>query len=80
MTAGSCSAEELPDNEGETCIKVVLFDTQCDLISAIWDNRPALPDHPVYNYPVEYAGEERLDKIEAVRKRLAAHRADSSAP
>ena len=56
--------------------KVVLFDTRCDLISDIWENRPPLPDSIAYNYPVEYAGEERKAKIDNVRRLLRSKSTD----
>lgn len=34
-----------------------------DLLDAIWTNRPALPDSPVYEHKLEYACTDRKDKI-----------------
>jgi Xaa-Pro aminopeptidase len=46
----------------------IIFNTGCDLITGIWENRPPLPDSPAFNYPPEYAGVGREDKIRLVRE------------
>ncbi|MCD6333566.1 MAG: aminopeptidase P family protein [Bacteroidales bacterium] len=41
-----------------------------DLLTPLWKNRPALPDHPVISYDIRYAGLSRVDKINLVKERL----------
>jgi Xaa-Pro aminopeptidase len=47
--------------------KNVTVNTNCDLISELWTDRPLLPDSLALNYPVEYCGKERSRKIAEVR-------------
>jgi Xaa-Pro aminopeptidase len=44
------------------------FDFDCDLISDIWSDRPALPDSRAWDLPPEFSGLERSGKISEVRK------------
>lgn len=41
-----------------------------DLVGLIWDNRPSLPLAPIFDFPVEFAGETRAQKIERVRAHM----------
>lgn len=41
-----------------------------DLLDAIWPNRPALPDSPVYEHEIELACISRTDKIATIAKEL----------
>lgn len=42
-----------------------------DLPGEVWDNRPALPDAPVTEHPMDYAITTRADKLARVRKAMA---------
>jgi Xaa-Pro aminopeptidase len=46
-----------------------------NLIDAIWQNQPAKPNSKIYDYPIEYAGEDSSSKIEKCRKFLKQHSA-----
>jgi len=46
------------------------LDTNADLISDIWKDRPPLPQHPVFELEVKYAGASRGQKIQAVREKM----------
>ena len=48
-----------------------------DLIGEIWQDRPALPCHPVSDYPVDYAGKSRRDKLAEVSAKMAERKADA---
>ncbi|MFN8240117.1 MAG: aminopeptidase P family protein [Bacteroidales bacterium] len=48
--------------------KNVTINTDCDLVDGCWEGRPALPDYPAYNYPMEYAGKGRDEKIRETRQ------------
>ena len=50
--------------------------TNFDPLKLIWHNRPAIPDHPVEIFPMEYAGESCHDKIARIRKALRERHAD----
>jgi len=42
--------------------------TNLDLITDIWNDRPAIPDSPVYALPAHYAGLDRTQKLAQIRK------------
>jgi Xaa-Pro aminopeptidase len=46
----------------------VNINTECDLISDIWSDRPELPLSPAFDFPVTYSGRERAAKIEDMRR------------
>ena len=50
--------------------------TNLDPMSRIWTDRPALPQKPIRNHPMEWAGTTAADKLTAIRRRLAAVHAD----
>lgn len=50
--------------------------TNFDPLDLIWDNRPAIPGHPVEIQPLKYAGEPVASKIERIRKALGKSHAD----
>ncbi len=41
-----------------------------DLLAELWSDRPSLPDQPVTDFPVQYAGETRHAKLSRVREKL----------
>ena len=47
--------------------------TDIDLLGAIWPDRPALPQQPVYEHLPPHATLSRRDKLAAVRQAMAAH-------
>jgi Xaa-Pro aminopeptidase len=54
----------------------IRLDTSADLMTAVWENRPALPPGPVFDHPVGYAGLSRREKINRVRSELEKQSAD----
>ncbi len=50
----------------------VLLRTDIDLLGAIWPDRPALPQQPVYEHLAPHATLARSDKLAAVRRAMAA--------
>ncbi len=38
-----------------------------DLLNEIWDNRPPLPQSPVFEHELKYTGESRTEKIDRIR-------------
>jgi Xaa-Pro aminopeptidase len=55
--------------------KMVSFDTNCDLISSIWTERPYLPFSSAFDHPVVFSGKERSAKISEVREKMKEHNA-----
>ncbi|HKK43582.1 MAG TPA: aminopeptidase P family protein [Bacteroidales bacterium] len=47
-----------------------LVDTECDIITDIWTDRPPMPSDQAFDLPVGYAGKERSEKISAVREEM----------
>ncbi|OFY38306.1 MAG: hypothetical protein A2Z69_03355 [Bacteroidetes bacterium RBG_13_44_24] len=54
----------------------VTIDHNCDLISDLWTDRPALPSTVAFDHPVEYSGKDRSGKITEVRERMKIMKAD----
>ncbi|KQQ57289.1 peptidase M24 [Pseudomonas sp. Leaf127] len=52
------------------------FRTDLDLLTELWQDRPALPTHPVYEHLPPYATVSRREKIERLRKTMAERGAD----
>ena len=48
-------------------IKLIL---NCDILTIVWENRPKLPDQPIVDFHVKYAGISRHEKIALIRKEL----------
>ncbi len=51
--------------------KGIEVDSQTDLISPLWKNRPPLPDTKIFEHEVKFAGCTREEKINDIRKKLA---------
>ena len=51
----------------------VVLRTDADLLEAAWDDRPALPQAPVYEHRAPQAPTPRAAKLAAVREAMAAH-------
>ncbi|MDR5868463.1 aminopeptidase P family protein [Halomonas koreensis] len=47
-----------------------------DLLDAIWPNRPALPEAPLYAHPHAFLDESRAERLARVRAAMAEHDAD----
>jgi Xaa-Pro aminopeptidase len=56
--------------------KGVKLITASDLISGIWENRPEMSDLPAFDFPVIYAGKERITKIAEVREQMKGRKID----
>lgn len=56
--------------------KGVKLITDSNLISGIWENRPEMPDLPAFDFPVIYAGKERITKIAEVRAQMKERKID----
>lgn len=54
----------------------IRLDPNADLISPCWQNRPVLPDNPVFEHAEKFAGATRPQKLAQIREKLAERRAD----
>ena len=57
--------------------KLILKD-QGDLLCPFWENRPFLPQTPVFEHELKYAGRSRLKKIDQIREELNKAGADAT--
>jgi Xaa-Pro aminopeptidase len=57
--------EKLPE------VKRVLINTECDLISCLWTDRPPMPDSVAFDHSVVFCGKERSLKIAEVREQMS---------
>lgn len=46
--------------------------TDLDLVSSVWQNRPPMPATKAWDFPVRFAGQSRLEKIQHIRHDMAA--------
>ena len=54
-------------------VKGVRIDTAIDLIDQAWEDRPGLPDAPIYEHAAPQATVSRADKLKQVREAMAKH-------
>ncbi len=54
----------------------IILDSNIDIPSKVWKNRPALPKTLVFDHEVKYAGESRVAKIERIREIMAQEKSD----
>jgi Xaa-Pro aminopeptidase len=52
------------------------LNTEVDLFSGVWQNRPPLSSAPVEDFPVKYAGESREQKLMRVQQKLREEKVD----
>lgn len=56
--------------------KQVSFETGCDLITPLWNDRPELPFSVAFDHPVRFSGKDRAVKITEVREQMKKENAD----
>jgi Xaa-Pro aminopeptidase len=56
--------------EGLAKGKRILIETECDLISELWTDRPVVSGSPAFDHPIEFCGKERTVKISEVRMEM----------
>lgn len=57
--------------------KIKLKSYNENLIDQIWENQPAKPNSTIYDYSVEFAGEDYIEKIGRTREFIKKHQAES---
>ena len=70
------SIEQLRKLEKLLADKDVSIDTECDLISDLWQDRPPVPVSPAFDHPVVFCGKERAVKIAEVRTEMTQMKVD----
>lgn len=75
LTISSADANNLELKLGANGISMKL---DMDLLSLIWQNRPDFSQMPVTDFPVQFAGHSRPEKLTIIRNRLTEHRAEAT--
>ena len=57
--------------------KEIKLETSCDLIDLVWKDRPAIPDNPLFEMPVELSGKSVREKLDELNNMLRKEGADS---
>ncbi|KYH35973.1 putative peptidase [Clostridium tepidiprofundi DSM 19306] len=55
--------------------KNIKIQSDYDLIGAIWNDRPDIPDNPIMDHDVKYAGKSRIEKLAMVRENMTKNKA-----
>lgn len=50
--------------------KKLNFETNYDLVGELWEDRPEIPQAPIFAHDVKYAGKSRTEKLAEVRKEM----------
>jgi Xaa-Pro aminopeptidase len=72
------SASEAIQMESKLTAKGISFNNTLDLVGKIWINRPPVIEKQIYEFPINFAGKSREEKIGLVRKALEAKELDST--
>ena len=72
-TIGSFQAEALKKQMEEKHLSLAC---QEDLLNLVWTDRPELPQGPIFDLPVEYAGQSRSEKLARLRRYMEKKKAD----
>jgi len=72
------SASEATLLEQKLGAKGITLKLDIDLVSPIWENRPALPQTSVADFPVCFAGCSRSEKLRIIRNRLTENNAEAT--
>ena len=75
LTLSTADANNLELKLGAKGISLKL---NTDLISLIWKNRPIFSQTPVIDFPVQFAGYSRSDKLTIIRNRLTEYGAEAT--
>jgi len=70
------SMNEKRSLEASLGAKTISLDISVDLVSELWNDRPALPNSPAYELMLEFAGTSRKEKLSKLRESLLEKEAD----
>lgn len=62
--------------ENRLSAKKISINYQLDLLDLIWNDRPGLPRHKIWEHEIRYAGRSRAEKLERIGKELAAKKVE----
>ncbi len=51
-------------------LRRIRINSNCDLITSLWTDRPVMPVSQAFDHPVEFSGKERAKKIAEVREQM----------
>lgn len=71
------SVDDTAALRSELHVHGIRLDVDFDPIDAVWADRPALPDGPVFVHDVKYAGKSVVDKLADLRRDMAQTGADA---
>lgn len=71
VNASMFSVNEMNSLRNELTEKSLKLDTQHDLISQIWNDRPTLPKNKIYHFSEKYCGQSAVEKLQNVRQKMA---------
>lgn len=76
---GACLAyAEAVDMSSKLARKDIKLRLDIDLLDKAWLNRPAVPNHKIFNQPSEFSGQTASDRINSVREELRRKGADAT--
>lgn len=75
LTISTTDANNLEHKLGAKGISLKL---NMDLVSLIWKNRPEFSQKPVTDFPVQFAGQSRPEKLSIIRNRLTGYGAEAT--
>jgi len=64
------SVTHLRNIQNSLKIKQIVIETDVDLVSEVWKDRPPLSVSPAFELPVKYCGKDRKIKIEEIREEM----------
>lgn len=76
IDGGVCSVSTLQSAKRYLDPEGIELVTEIDLLDEVWNNRPSLPKNPVYVHDTKYAGQDRKERIAAIRKEVKEQKAD----
>ncbi len=77
LDGSTISTFEAAQLSAKLAAKGITFRSDLDLVDEIWLDRPAIFSKPAYDYPVEFAGKSRSEKLELLRNELLGRNQDS---
>jgi Xaa-Pro aminopeptidase len=72
------SAADANNLEQKLSAKGISLDINTCLVSTIWENRPQMPKSPISDYPVQFAGCSRSEKLKKIRNTLSEKRSEAT--
>ncbi len=77
LDGSTISTIEADQLSAKLAAKGIIFCYDLDLVSKIWIDQPEIPSKPAYDYPLEFAGKSRIEKLKLLRNELLLRNLDS---